>query len=130
MREQGRATVRQNPERPENTNETDEIDHLLAQRSNAWRERLQTELDSFYFAGALPADILLLGGGAAKPQIQSTIWEEDIVKNFIYKDSPRIQIITGASFMGNSALDGLLRAAQDAGTAALIYYSLNHKPLF
>lgn len=113
-----------------NESEIRMIRHIFGQVSNEWKTAFLHELDAFYPCGPLPEYIFLTGGGSYIPEVRSAIYAPEISKNFSHARALKIKILKGPAFFQGDSLGGMLQGPEDANVAALVHYSIYHKPLF
>lgn len=106
------------------------IRHIFAQVSNEWKTAFLHELDAFYPCGPLPEYLFLTGGGSYIPEVRSAVYAPEISKNFSHAQALNVRILKGPAFFHGDPLQGMLQGPEDANVAALVHYSVYHKPLF
>lgn len=102
---------------------------IPAQELEAWKKELMVSLGAFYAAGPLPPDVFVFGGGANMQGIAPYLAKGEWLDKYSYVRSPNVKVARAESFFEGSTLGGALTGPENVGLAALILYSLYHKPL-
>lgn len=110
--------------------EQEKLSHVFSEEAAVWKNAFINSLEAFYPVAPLPRDIYIYGGGSYIPEVRSALWTSDILKNFSSFESLNIHIIQAPQIFHNDPLQGLITGPEDVGLASLMYYSLNHVPLF
>ena len=111
-------------------NEQAEFSHIFSEEAGEWKKECIKALESCYPVAPLPQDFYLFRGGSYLPEIRSSLWSRDILKNFSAFESPRVHIVQASQIFNNDSLNGLIAGPEDVGLASLMHYSLSHKPIF
>ncbi|MDP3778864.1 MAG: hypothetical protein Q8R30_02310 [bacterium] len=106
-----------------------ELSHMFTEETEVWKRTFVTALEAYYPLAPLPQNFYLYGGGSYLPEVRSALWARDVIKGFSPFESPSVHMIQAPQIF-NSELQGVVEGAEDVGLAALMYYSLNHTPLF
>lgn len=106
------------------------ISRMMNPAFDEWKSLLLSSLDSFYHLGPMPPDIYLCGGGSYLPEIRGLFASPEIMKNYTCGKSCSVRLVMGSTLFQGDAVDGFLKGQEDAGLAALVYYSLYHQPMF
>ena len=96
------------------------LHNFIRQELEMWKKMFLAGLDIFYHFGPLPPQVILIGGGANIPEINSAVlgnW----LKSFSYEEYPKVNNLRGDSVFGGDSLGGALQGSEDFNLAALIY---------
>lgn len=92
-----------------------------------WKIHFLRALDGFYSTGPLSSAVLLTGGGARFSEIRAAVSERDWIGKFSHAEEPKVQVVSGATFLGGNTLGGYLQGPEDTGIAALMSYCMSKK---
>jgi len=110
--------------------EQEKLSHVFSEEAALWKKAFIHALEIFYPIAPLPRDIYIYGGGSYIPEVRSALWTSDVLKSFSSYESLNIHIIQAPQIFNNDPLQGLIKGPEDVSLASLMYYSLNHVPLF
>lgn len=95
-----------------------------------WKQNFLKALDEFYYLGPLSPDVFLVGEGAARPELRSTLEDSDWLKGYSYLESADVRAVPGTRLLEGHSLDGAIGGPEDFALASLIYYVMHHEALF
>ncbi len=106
------------------------LQNFMLQAVGKWEKLFQEKLQTFYTLGPIPAQLALTGEGARMPEIVNVVKNPAWCNDFSYTETPKIRALEAENIFAGDTLGGLLREPQEFALASLIFYALNHKPMF
>lgn len=105
------------------------MEEIMASAGTAWKNKFLQAMNSLYSCGPFSGDVLLLGEGAYIIPIRAYLNSSEWFEGVSYAATPRLRVLDAASFFDGNTFGGVLQGPEDAELAALVHYSLFHKPL-
>jgi len=106
------------------------LQKFLAQEVVVWQKKFIDALEVFYSYGPIPPQVFILGEGTHLPELVDFIKNTNWIKDFSYVSNPSARVVDPSAIFGGNTLGGTLEEPNDMNLAALMFYSLHHKPLF
>ncbi len=97
-----------------------QLHNFIRCEAEIWKKMFIKILENFYHFGPLPPQVIIIGGGANMPEVNSVI-RGNWIKNFSYVEYPKVNILRGDSVFSGDSLGGALQGPEDFNLAALIY---------
>ncbi|MBI3420723.1 MAG: hypothetical protein HY006_01545 [Candidatus Sungbacteria bacterium] len=105
------------------------IAEILAETDEVWKNEFIQGLTSFYHMGPLPVRVLLCGGGAYIPNIQSILSGQDWFRDYSQASVPEIVVLEGKAMFQESAPSGFLQGPEHAGIGSLVSHIIQHRAI-
>jgi len=106
------------------------LQEFLTESAEVWEHLFLEALESFYKVGPLPEGVVLGGGGAYLPEIQSVLRKSDWLGKFSSYAVPKMQFMEGWRLFGGRSLEGHIQGPEDAGLASLMVYACTHRSVW